>query len=223
MTGVARRGFPVVLAAPSGTGKTTMAHALVDGSSRFVFSVSVTTRPPRSGEREGEDYRFVDDDRFGAMIEADELLEWAEVHGHRYGTPRRNVEEAGERGLHVVLDIDVQGARQIRRKVPDAVLIFVFPPSARALYRRLTGRGTEVTGEVERRIRNARSELEQARDFDYVVVNEDLERAVGEVRAIVAAERLRPDRARDLDADVARLRSEIDELLAHEPFRAPPE
>ena len=208
----------MVLAAPSGTGKTTMAHALVEGSERFVFSVSATTRPARPGEREGRDYQFVDRERFQAMIDEGRLVEWAEVHGHHYGTPLSNLEEASEKGLHVVLDIDVQGAMQIRERAPEAILVFVFPPSARALHARLTGRATEATGEVERRMRNARMELEHARDFDYVVVNEELDDAVREVRAIVDAERLRPARARDLDADVARLRSEIDALLDDEPF-----
>lgn len=218
MSGLPRRAYPVVLAAPSGTGKTTIAHELVNGWDHFVFSVSATTRPARKGEREGRDYHFVSRERFQAMIDDDELVEWAEVHGHRYGTPRKNLEDAAERGDHVVLDIDVQGARQIREKVSEAVLIFVFPPSARALFKRLKGRDTEASVEVERRIRNAREELEHARDFDYVVVNDDLKDAVSRIRGIVDAEDLRPARAEDLDRDVERLRGEIDALLEHEPF-----
>ena len=218
MSGLTRKAYPVVLAAPSGTGKTTIAHELVNGWEHFVFSVSATTRPVRKGEREGRDYHFVSSGRFQAMIENDELVEWAEVHGHRYGTPRRNLEEAARRGDHVVLDIDVQGAGQIREKVPEAVLIFIFPPSARALFKRLKGRNTEASAEVERRIRNARRELEHARHFDYVVVNDDLKDAVNRIRGIVRAEDLRPDRALDLEGDVERLRGEIDTLLAHEPF-----
>lgn len=216
MSGLRGRAFPVILAAPSGTGKTTIAHRLVEGSDRFVFSVSATTRPARKGERQGEDYHFVSEDRFRSMVDAGELVEWAEVHGHRYGTPRSNVEKASRQGLHVVLDIDVQGARQIRDAVPEAVLVFVFPPSARALFERLTGRATEPTGEVERRIRNARSELQHAADFDYVIVNDDLDEAVEDVHAIVTAEMLRPERSADLDGDVARLRIEMDELLEQE-------
>lgn len=220
MSGLPRRAYPLVLAAPSGTGKTTIAHALVDGWDHFVFSVSATTRPARDGEQEGRDYHFVSPERFRAMVENEELVEWAEVHGHRYGTPRDNLEEAAERGQHVVLDIDVQGARQIRERVPDAVLIFVFPPSARALYKRLIGRRTEAGAEVERRIRNARGELEHARDFDYIVVNDDLDEAVRRIRGIVDAEDLRPSRALDLERDVQSLRDEIDALLRHEPFRS---
>lgn len=213
MSGLARRTYPVVLAAPSGTGKTTMAHALVEGSDRFVFSVSATTRPARDGEREGEDYHFVSEDGFRSMIESGELVEWAEVHGHHYGTPRENLEEASDRGMHAVLDIDVQGARQVKERVPEAVLIFVFPPSARALHSRLVGRATEASAEVRRRLRNARTELRRAEEFDYIVVNDDLGRAVDDVRTIVDAEALRPARTLDLEGDVARLRAEIDAVL----------
>lgn len=216
MTGLGPRAFPVVLAAPSGTGKTTIAHRLVEGSGEFTFSVSATTRPPRPGERNGMDYEFVSREAFDALLAADELCEWAEVHGHLYGTPRSNIVAAGERGEHVVLDIDVKGARQIRRAVPDAVLIFVFPPSAEALVARLKGRATENTGELERRLRNAHAELEAAADFDYVVVNDDLDETVREVREIVRAERHRPGRAFDLDADVGRLRTEIAGILSRD-------
>jgi guanylate kinase len=131
ITGLPHRPCPLVLAAPSGTGKTTIAHALVERFSRFVFSVSATTRAPRGDEVDGVDYDFLSRAEFEAMIEAGALVEWAEVHGNLYGTPVRNLEAAAARGEHVVLDIDVQGARQIRDKVPDAVLMFVFPPRPR--------------------------------------------------------------------------------------------
>lgn len=207
--------FPVVLAAPSGTGKTTIARALVDDEARFTFSVSATTRSPRPGETDGVDYHFVDPAEFKRMVERGEMVEWAEVHGHLYGTPRRNLKEAAEEGLHVVLDIDVQGAGQVRASVPQAVLIFVFPPSARALVERLEGRGTEAGPETRRRLRTGRGELEEARNFDYVVVNEELERAVEEVRAIVASERRRPPRMEaELDDRIHRLQREIDEILS---------
>jgi len=209
-----RTAFPLVLAAPSGTGKTTIAQALVEREVRFVFSVSVTTRRPRPGEVDGVDYRFVSPDRFRALAREGELVEWAEVHGHRYGTPRDNLEAAMREGRHTVLDIDVQGARQIRERVPEAVLVFVFPPSARALVRRLQGRATEPDPEVLRRLRNGREELGRIEEFDYVVVNDVLERAVDEVRGIVDAERLRPQRTENLAEDVERLRREIDEVVA---------
>lgn len=213
MTALPHRAFPVVLAAPSGTGKTTIARVLVSSEPEFAFSVSVTTRPVRPGEREGIDYHFVDRWAFESMARLGELAEWAEVHGHLYGTPLRNLEEAAGRGRHVVLDIDVQGARQIRERVPDALLVFVFPPSAEALFGRLTGRGTEGTEDVARRLRNARGELEALEAFDYVVVNDDLERAVRQVRGIVRAEGHRPARALDIARDVGRMQDDIDRIL----------
>jgi len=213
ITGLPYRPCPLILAAPSGTGKTTIAHALVERFARFVFSVSATTRPPRGDEVDGVDYDFVSRDAFEAMIEADELLEWAEVHGNLYGTPRRNLEAAAARGEHVVLDIDVQGARQLRERAPEAVLIFVFPPSASALWGRLTARGTEAMDEVRRRLAAAHEELAEARHFDYIVVNDDLDRAISRVRAIVEAESHRPSRALDLEGELVRLRSQIDDVM----------
>jgi guanylate kinase len=207
------RGFPLVLAAPSGAGKTTIARALVEVDPRFVFSVSVTTRAARPGEREGVDYTYVDRATFDGMIERGELCEWAEVHGNRYGTPFENVESAAIRGQYVVLDIDVQGARQIRQRLEAAVLVFIFPPSAEALLRRLTGRGTEGGEEVARRLRNARRELAAASEFDYVVVNDDLESAVEQVREIVRAEGHRPRRLHQLRDGVERLQAAIDRIL----------
>jgi guanylate kinase len=213
ITGLPYRPCPLILAAPSGTGKTTIAHALVERFERFVFSVSATTRLPRGDEVDGVDYDFLERREFEAMIEEGELVEWAEVHGNLYGTPRRNLDAAAARGEHVVLDIDVQGARQIRARVPEAVLMFVFPPSAEALWGRLTARGTEPMDEVARRLRAAHSELAQAEHFDYIVVNDDLDRAISRVRAIVEAESHRPLRALDLPTAVARLRTEIDEVV----------
>jgi len=213
ITGLPYRPCPLILAAPSGTGKTTIAHALVERFARFVFSVSATTRPPRGDEMDGVDYDFVSREAFETMIEGDELLEWAEVHGNLYGTPRRNLEAAAARGEHVVLDIDVQGARQLRERAPEAVLIFVFPPSASALWGRLTARGTEAMDEVRRRLAAAHDELAEARHFDYIVVNDDLDRAISRIRAIVEAESHRPSRALDLEGELVRLRSQIDDVM----------
>jgi len=209
-TGLPYRPSPLVLAAPSGTGKTTIAHALVERFEHFVFSVSATTRTPRAGEKDGEDYEFVSREAFEAMMREGALVEWAEVHGNLYGTPRRNIQDAQDRGEHVVLDIDVQGARQIKERIPESVLLFVFPPSADALWGRLTARGTEELDEVRRRLRAAHRELEEATHFDYIVVNDDLERAIARVRAIVEAESHRPLRALDLPGEVSRLRREIE-------------
>ncbi len=213
MSEVPHRAFPVVLAAPSGTGKTTIARALVDSSPRFVFSVSVTTRPPRERERPGADYHFVSEAGFRSMREGGELAEWAEVHGQLYGTPLSELRDAAERGQHAVLDIDVEGARQIRRAVPEAVLVFVLPPTGSELVRRLTRRGTEKDEEVRRRLRGAMEELERANEFDFVLVNRDLSEAVRTVRKIVAVEALRASRAADLRGRIQRLRQEVEDFL----------
>lgn len=207
---------PVVLAAPSGTGKTTMAHRLVEEFPEFVFSTSATTRPPRPGERRGVDYDFVSPEEFDRMRERGELVEWARVHGNLYGTPRRNLERAAARGLHAVLDIDVQGARQIQEQLPEALLIFVLPPSAETLVSRLSGRGTEARRELVRRLTNARTELLQAPEFTHAVVNDELERAVDRVRALVHDGGEAGPVGEELDGMIRRLRDEIEEVLARE-------
>lgn len=182
------RAAPVLFAAPSGTGKTTLARRLVEDSDRYVFSVSATTRARREGERDGIDYHFVDRATFEAMVEAGELAEWAEVHGQLYGTPRAELDAAAERGEHIVLDIDVQGARQIRDAVPDVRLIFVLPPDIDIMMARLSGRGTEAPADIARRLQSALAELQAATNFDYVVVNDDVKRCVETIRAIVERE-----------------------------------
>ncbi len=210
------RPFPVVIAAPSGTGKTSLARALVERDPKVVFSISATTRPPRVHETDGVDYEFVDEAEFDRMLAASELVEWAEVHGHRYGTPARGIAAALERDELVVLDIDIQGARQIRRTFPDAVLIFILPPSGAELVRRLRGRGSEAAAERRRRLRNARAELHAAGEFDYVVVNDDFEGAVGALQAILAAERRRYDRLLEPEAQLERLDREVANLVEEE-------
>lgn len=218
MTGsaLAHRAFPVVLAAPSGTGKTTLARALVERHERFVFSVSATTRPPRAGEEDGVDYHFVDTATFRDMVRDGELAEWAEVHGRLYGTTRRALDEAADRGEHVVLDIDVQGARQIRDSVPHAVLVFVLPPTVEALLDRLAGRGTEEPGDVVRRLRSALDELQAVPEFDYVVVNDDVERCLARVTGIVDAEACRASRAPGLGNVIGGMVERIHALLQDE-------
>ena len=214
MSSLVHRTCPIVLSAPSGAGKTTIARALVGASDDVVFSISATTRPARVEEVDGVDYHFLSEADFRAMIEADEFVEWAEVHGHLYGTSREAVQAALDEGRFLILDVDVQGAMQMRERVPDVVLVFVLPPTADALVERLTERGTEGEDSVARRIENARHELEQASQFDYVVVNEDLEQAIDEVRSIVSAEGRRRDRAIDLSTAIRQLQDQIDRILA---------
>ena len=180
-----KRAAPIVLSAPSGTGKTTLAHRLIEESDNCVFSVSITTRTPRQGEQHGLDYVFVDGDRFDKMIESGDLAEWAYVHGGRYGTPKKALNDAADLGQQVVRDIDVQGALQIRDAIPDAKLIFVLPPSVDVLLERLRIRGTEESEVLGLRLRSALEELEVALDFDYIIINEHLSDCVQEIRDII--------------------------------------
>ena len=216
MSALGHRTCPVVLSAPSGAGKTTIARALVEGDEDVVFSVSATTRPARDHEVDGVDYHFLSESDFRAKIEADELIEWAEVHGHLYGTSRQELQDALDQGRFLILDVDVQGAMQMRERVPDAVLVFVLPPSATVLVERLTQRGTEEEETVIRRIQNARAELEQAAQFDYLVVNENLDQAIKEVRSIVMAESRRTARAIDLSDAIRQIQGQIDRVLTED-------
>lgn len=195
--------FPIVLAGPSGGGKTTVRRALLEQRSDVVFSVSATTRPPRPGEVDGNDYQFLERGTFEALIEGGDLLEWAEVHGELYGTPRANLQKAWDDGAHLLLDIDVQGARQLRAIQPDALTVFLLPPDYERLVERLRGRGSEDAETFRRRMRTALEELSEVERFDYVVVNDDLEETLRTVEAIVSAERHR----------VKRLSPELRELI----------
>jgi guanylate kinase len=209
-----RPAFPVVLAAPSGAGKTTLVRKLIERIPDLAFSLSATTRPPRPGERDGRDYHFVDDSAFDRMIARNDLVEWAVVHGRRYGTPRREVTGPMEAGRTVLLDIDVQGARQVKRIFPGALLIFVLPPSARELDRRLTDRASEDPEQRRRRLANARRELDAVTEFDYAIVNENVDRALDGVEAIVRAEWSRVARIPDLDRHAGALLHELDALIS---------
>ena len=187
-----RRGTLIVLAGPSGVGKGSVVERLLSRDPEgLVYSVSVTSRAPRPGELDGVDYHFVSDDGFDRLIRDGELLEWAEIVGHRSGTPARFVEEARAAGRDVVLELDVKGAQQVRAKEPDAVLIFLLPPSFEELEGRLRGRATEDEAAIGRRLDTARWELQQEASFDARVVNDDLDRAVDEVAAIIEASRTR--------------------------------
>jgi guanylate kinase len=185
-----RTGKLFVLAGPSGVGKGTIVRELVSRDPEGLsLSVSVTTRAPRPGEVDGVDYFFVDDDAFDRMIRAGELLEWAEIVGHRSGSPRGFVEDRLAAGRDVILEIDVVGASQIRDRVPGSVLIFVDPPSMEELERRLRERGTETEERIRLRLETAEWELEQRGWFDHVIVNDDLLRASSQVAAIIDASR----------------------------------
>jgi len=180
-----------IVSAPSGAGKTTLVGAVVQADERVKESVSFTSRAARRGEENGLHYHFVSRDEFEAMIERGEFLEWAEVHGNLYGTSRRQVEALRAAGHDVVLTIDVQGAAQARVLFPDAVSVFVLPPSRDTLLERLEMRGANVAEDLEIRLKNALDEIGQYKHFDYVVINDDLARATGELAAVIAAERCR--------------------------------
>lgn len=187
------KAFTVVISGPSGVGKTTVEAQLVAADPLLVTSISTTTRPPRNSEVTGEDYFFVTRDVFEHMKDR-ELVEWAEVHGEFYGTPRRFVENEIATGRDVLLNIDVQGGIRVKKVFPDAVLIFILPPSFETLKRRILERGADTTPDLDTRLENAVDELSASDDYDYIVVNDDLETAVRQIRAIVEAERCRRDR-----------------------------
>lgn len=188
-------GLLLVLSAASGAGKTTLAHRLMRDLPEAIFSVSHTTRPPRGTEKDGVDYRFVDSAHFQEQIERGEFVEWAEVHGHFYGSPLGVVAKArATRGI-AIFDIDVQGGQAIKRKYPEAVLVFVLPPSLEELERRLRERGTDSDETIRRRMLAARSEVERGvASYDYLIINDDLDRAYSDLRSVIAAERCRRGR-----------------------------
>ena len=194
----------LILSSPSGAGKTTLTRMLMqDGALDLTLSVSVTTRKQRSSEVDGIHYRFIDPREFERMKAAGELLEWAEVHGNGYGTPREPVEKVLAQGRDMLFDIDWQGAKQVRERLGDDVVsIFVLPPSMWELRARLERRAEDTASSIEARFDSARREIERWRDYHYVVVNDDLKRAFGDVVAIVTAERLR---ARRIEAGVEQL------------------
>ena len=180
------RGRLLVLAGPSGVGKSSVVAGLREALPELLFSVSATTRPARPGEVDGRDYRFVSREEFDALIERGELLEWAEVHGglQRSGTPRVPVEQALDRGRPVLVEVDLQGARSVKRVLPEAVTVFVAPPSMEELARRLTDRGTDTPEQRERRLRTAIEEMDAQGEFDEVVVNDDLQAVIGRLVAL---------------------------------------
>jgi len=179
------RGKLFVITAPSGAGKTTLTKALLAADPQLRFSVSFTTRAARSGELDGRDYFFVDRDRFEAMIAGGELLEHAQVFGNYYGTGRAQIERHTSAGHNVILDIDWQGARQVRARMPQSVLIFIMPPSLAELERRLRGRATDDDAVIRRRLSEARADMEHWTEFDHVVINDDVPAALAAVQTVI--------------------------------------
>ena len=180
-----------VVAAPSGAGKSSLVKALMEIDARIQPAVSHTTRPPRGQEKHGREYFFVSQQEFDAMVARDSFLEWANVHGHRYGTSRQAIEERMAQGADVILEIDFQGALNIKRIFTNSVLIFVLPPSWDELRSRLQRRGEDTAEVIELRLKNAALEMSQAREFDFVIINELFERAVFDLKTIVHAQRLK--------------------------------
>lgn len=192
-----RRGVLFVVSSPSGGGKGTLIKRVLSTVPNLGYSVSYTTRPPRHGEVNGREYFFVTTDQFETMIAAEEFLEWAHVHGKLYGTSRQQVAHEISKGRDIILEVDVQGAASVRRLLPDAVTIFILPPSLETLRKRLIARGTDSEEELELRLRNAPDELRNYKAFDFVIINENVERATNQLRSVINAERVRPSHQED--------------------------
>ena len=207
---IPRRGLVLILSSPSGAGKTSLTRALfLDESDGLTVSVSVTTRQKRPSEIDGQDYRFIPVDEFLHMRDSGDLLEWAEVHGNFYGTPRRPAERILAAGADMIFDIDYQGTRQVKETIgPDVVSVFILPPSMAELKQRLERRAEDSRETIEKRLRNALVEIERWQEYDYVIVNDDLGRSLTSLKGILAAERIRRNRQTGLSAFVAELVAE---------------
>ncbi len=205
------KGLVFVMSGPSGTGKTSILRKLLQDTESLDFSVSYTTREIRPGEIEGEDYFFVSEKDFKSLIERGEFLEWATVHGNFYGTSRTFVENTISKGRDILLDVDVQGAISIMKKLEDAVYVFVAPPSYEELERRLTSRGTENSSSLKTRLENARWELEQMKLFQYLIINNDVCKSVNQFKAIIEASKLWIDRIVRENGDKFLLRSKYND------------
>ena len=192
-----RRGILFVVSSPSGGGKGTLIKRVLSTVPNLGYSVSYTTRPPRDGEVNGREYFFVTTDQFEAMIATEAFLEWAHVHGKLYGTSRQQVSNEICQGRDIILEVDVQGAASVRRLLPDAITIFILPPSLETLRKRLEARGTDSREELELRLRNAPDELINYKAFDFVIINENVERATSQLRSVINAERVRPNHQED--------------------------
>jgi guanylate kinase len=207
---IARRGLMLVLSSPSGAGKTTLSRMLLTEERNVALSISVTTRPRRPGEVHGRHYHFIDRARFDQLRQNGELLEYAEVFGNFYGTPRKPVEKALKHGRDVLFDVDWQGTKQLRKRAPDdLVSVFILPPSSGELARRLHTRAQDDKKVIRARMAKASNEMGHWNEYDYVVINRDLDRAFGDIRAILAAERLKRERQPGLSTFVRGLKAKV--------------
>lgn len=191
------RGLLIVVSGASGTGKGTVCKKILADLPGVAYSISATTRAPRPGEVDGREYYFISRDEFKAWIDDGKFLEFAEVYGNFYGTPLNKIEERLKRGEDILLEIDVQGALNVKRKMPEGVYIFLLPPSLEELKRRIEGRGTETPESLNRRLANAAAEIKIGLEYDYVVVNDSVDNAVAQIKSILAAERCKVERNRD--------------------------
>ena len=191
---VRHSGNIFVLSAPSGAGKSTLATRLVKQVQDLIFSVSYTTRPPRDGERDGHDYFYVDNETFDRMVDQDEFVEWVTVYGNRYGTGKAWIQSQLQAGVDILLDIETIGAKNIRREIPDAIMIFLLPPSADALAGRLRGRGKDSEAQIRMRLDYAKHEMEEFAHYDFLIVNDDLETAYRQLESVILATRCRRER-----------------------------
>ncbi len=193
-----KNSIRVVISAPSGAGKTTIINRLLEKNNNFRFSVSTTTRKPRRGEINGESYIFVTDDEFRNMIRNDDFIEWAEVHGHFYGTTKKEIDRIEEGGHIPIFDVDVQGGRALRKKLDNGVFIFIIPPSIEILEKRLRNRKTDSEKNIRLRLKNAIKELKEFDIYDYIIINDQIDDAVYRLESIVAAEQCKKERIRSI-------------------------
>jgi guanylate kinase len=196
------KGILLTICAPSGTGKSTLINMLIKEQPQFGFSVSYTTRPPRPREVHGKDYFFVDQQEFALLREKDFFAEWAKVHDNYYGTPKKEILKALQAGKSLIFDIDVQGAAQLKKNLDTGVFVFIFPPSLKALEKRLRKRGTDDPRTIRTRMRNAEREISQSGFFDFWIVNDNLETAFSDLKSIIRAEKLRPSYSENLPQSV---------------------
>ena len=200
-----KEGLLFIISAPSGAGKTSLCKEVVKFFPNLYHSVSYTTRLPRPGEKDGEDYLFVSKDKFQKMIDDRSFVEWAEIHGNRYGTTIDSLKEYWHKGIDIILDIDGQGGRQLKNEYPDGIYVFILPPSRKDLEERLRLRSTDSDEDIEKRLKNAKEELQYIYHYDYIVINNDLKEAVSALKSIIIAEKCRRDRVLPLVKDLFQL------------------